>query len=89
MFGNGWRLVLAPGTGVPAAAASFPGVRVLRSEALNETEGVLAAWFGKNALAGALVRPDNYVFGVALRADQAGPLLEEAAAALGFNKVIE
>ncbi|MDB5958099.1 bifunctional 3-(3-hydroxy-phenyl)propionate/3-hydroxycinnamic acid hydroxylase [Ramlibacter sp.] len=84
VFGNGWRLVLAAGTPVPAAAKALPGLRVLRSEELNETEGVLAAWFGKNELAGALVRPDNYVFGVAPGADQAGALVEEAAAALGL-----
>ncbi len=98
VFGNGWRLVLAAGTPVPKGFARSPsgggpgwgrsGLRVLRSEDLHETEGVLAAWFRKNELAAALVRPDNYVFGGAPGADDVAALVAKAAAALGFMEVI-
>ncbi len=55
-------------------------VRIGAGEAVQEVEGVVAAWFEKHGCAAALVRPDHYVFGVA--SDQAGlgALLEAAAA---------
>jgi 3-(3-hydroxy-phenyl)propionate hydroxylase len=54
-------------------------VRIGATEAVQETEGVVAAWFERNGCAAALVRPDHYVYGVA--SDQAGlaALLDSAA----------
>ncbi len=84
--GHGWRLVHAGSPGLPVppfvtALALGPG-----GEA--ETEGVVAAWFARHGCRAALVRPDNYVYGVA--ADLAGIqlLLDEAAGALGLAEAV-
>jgi 3-(3-hydroxy-phenyl)propionate hydroxylase len=87
VFGNGWRLALAAGVPVPAEAAAFAGLRLLRLDELGEADGVLAGWLRQHGIAAALVRPDNYVYGAAPVAADAGPLLDEAAAALGFMEV--
>ena len=83
VLGNGWRLVLR-GPGRPASVPSALHVRVLSLAEMPETEGVLAHWFQRHECAAALVRPDNYVFGVAACVTAAGALLDEAAASLGF-----
>ncbi|HSV80557.1 MAG TPA: bifunctional 3-(3-hydroxy-phenyl)propionate/3-hydroxycinnamic acid hydroxylase [Ramlibacter sp.] len=86
--GNGWRLALAEGTSVPPEAAAWPGLRVVSFDAVSETEGVAAAWFGRHGCVAALVRPDNYVWGVAVDEVAAGALIEEAAAALGGRATV-
>jgi 3-(3-hydroxy-phenyl)propionate hydroxylase len=88
-FGNGWRLVLAPGTPMSAQARVFPGLRVVALGEGNavEMDGVAAAWFGRHSCAAALVRPDNYVFGCASAPADVDTLLDELAAALGVAPV--
>ncbi|MCG2592384.1 bifunctional 3-(3-hydroxy-phenyl)propionate/3-hydroxycinnamic acid hydroxylase [Ramlibacter sp. XY19] len=74
--GHGWRLALAAGVQPPAASA----VRVV--SLADEREGVAAAWFRKNECVAALVRPDNYVYGVAASEGEVPGLLREFSAAL-------
>lgn len=82
VVGNGWRLVLTgPATGVQPTG--LPGLRVLSLRDWVETDGVAAAWFRRHECVAALVRPDNYVYGVAADAAATEALLDEAAAALG------
>jgi 3-(3-hydroxy-phenyl)propionate hydroxylase len=87
VMGNGWRLVLAAGVPMPATgeAAAFPGLQVLGLDENNEAEGVGAAWLHRHACAAALVRPDNYVYGVAASMADIPGLLDEAANALGLS----
>ncbi len=80
--GNGWRLVLAPGVAAPAAA-SAPALTVVAIRRAEDLDGVATTWFERHACAAALVRPDNYVFGVAAGEDDIAALWDEAAAALG------
>ncbi|MDO9434988.1 bifunctional 3-(3-hydroxy-phenyl)propionate/3-hydroxycinnamic acid hydroxylase [Hydrogenophaga sp.] len=80
--GNGWRLVLAPGQAAPA------GVSWLRTVALgtrehSETDGVVEAWFARHGCVAALVRPDNYVFGVAASANEVEGLIGALVVQLG------
>lgn len=82
--GNGWRLVLAGGTPVPPEAALLPALGVVQLDALAEADGVAAGWFRRHACAAALVRPDNYVYGVAPAASDTGALLEQLATVLGL-----
>jgi 3-(3-hydroxy-phenyl)propionate hydroxylase len=84
--GNGWRLVLAPGTPAPDSAAAVSPLRVvsLGENGLAEGEGVAQAWFQRHGCVAALVRPDNYVYGVAVRAEDMGLLVDEVAGALGL-----
>lgn len=44
---------------------------------ISEAEAVLARWFADRGVVAALVRPDNYVFGVVTGIDQAGTLVAE------------
>ncbi len=85
--GNGWRLVLAAGVPMPAPGdvAVLPGLQVLGMDEGTEAEGVGAAWLHRHACAAALVRPDNYVYGVAASAADVTGLLDEAANALGLS----
>jgi len=86
VLGNGWRLVLDASVAqasLPAMAMAFDGLRVLPLAQMPETESVAAAWFARHASVAALVRPDNYVFGVAAQPADIAPLIEAAAAALG------
>jgi len=81
VLGCGWRLV----TTLPLALPSDGGVPDLRTVdlgALDEIDGVLAAWFERHRCAAALVRPDHYVFGTVRDPAAVPGLLAEAAAAL-------
>lgn len=84
--GHGWRLVHAGPAGVSAPAFVTP--LALGPGGVAEAEGVVAAWFARHGCQAALVRPDNYVFGVA--ADVAGipALLDEAAQTLGLAEPV-
>lgn len=81
--GNGWRLVLAAGVPVPAESSALPALRVLALGEVGEADGVAAGWLRRHGVAAALVRPDNYVYGVAAQPQEAGSVVDEAAAALG------
>ncbi|MDR6855733.1 bifunctional 3-(3-hydroxy-phenyl)propionate/3-hydroxycinnamic acid hydroxylase [Variovorax guangxiensis] len=82
--GNGWRLVLAASIDTPVEHGLFSGLRVVALRDLQEAEAVAANWFREHDCTVALVRPDNYVYGVASTIEEAGALVEEAAAALGM-----
>ncbi len=84
--GHGWRLVHTGPAGVSAPA--FVTMLALGPGGVAEAEGVAAAWFARHGCQAALVRPDNYVYGVA--ADPAGiqSLLDEAASALGLTEAV-
>jgi 3-(3-hydroxy-phenyl)propionate hydroxylase len=88
LFGNGWRLVLARGVVAPAQRPPIPGLRVIALDEVRETEGVAAGWFARNECSAALLRPDNYVYGIARAPGHVGSLLDEAAAALGVAEAI-
>lgn len=78
MLGRGWRLFTTTAAGAPG----LPGVRTCLLADLQETEGVLAAWFKRHGCTAALVRPDHCVFGTAATADGVSTLLAEAAAGM-------
>ncbi|MDP9606214.1 bifunctional 3-(3-hydroxy-phenyl)propionate/3-hydroxycinnamic acid hydroxylase [Variovorax sp. NFACC27] len=87
LAGHGWRLVLAPGV-ERAGDASIPGLTVVALGSADDVEGVAAHWFQRHGCVAALLRPDNYVYGVAGAAAEAAALCEEAAAALGASACI-
>ena len=62
-------------------------VRIGATDAVQETDGVVAAWFQRHGCAAALVRPDHYVFGVASSAAELGALLDAAAAQAAVEPV--
>jgi len=80
--GNGWRLVLAPGVAVPPADP-IAGLAMVRLTDLDDAEGVALGWFQAHECIGALVRPDNYVYGIARAQGDVEPLCLEAGQALG------
>ncbi|RYH63446.1 MAG: bifunctional 3-(3-hydroxy-phenyl)propionate/3-hydroxycinnamic acid hydroxylase [Alcaligenaceae bacterium] len=82
--GNGWRLVMAEGMPRPSEAA-FSGLalRILSLRDYVETDAVMANWFRAHECLAALIRPDNYVYGLAGTQAQLDELLVEAGAALG------
>jgi 3-(3-hydroxy-phenyl)propionate hydroxylase len=75
--------VLADGAMHRGAVNAIPGLQIVDLAMTPELEGVLANWFRRNECSAALVRPDNYVFGVAASAG-AAELVDEAAAMLGL-----
>lgn len=87
--GNGWRLVLAadmPAREMSEAideAAHYPWLRVIALAGLHETEGVTDAWFRHHECNAAIVRPDNYVYGVVPPSADATVLVKELAVQLG------
>ena len=74
VLGSGWRVVLG-------AAAKSWAVQDKALAALQETEGVLGAWFQRHACAAAIVRPDHYVYGVASTEQELKAGLDELALA--------
>ena len=74
--GVGWRVVWDGRQGSAADTPGLPSIAV-GGAGLPETEGVLAAWFDRYACAAAIVRPDHYVYGVALTADEVLSMLAE------------
>jgi 3-(3-hydroxy-phenyl)propionate hydroxylase len=85
LTGNGWRLVLAPGHANSTSAAALPWLRTvaLGIGGALETDGVAEAWFQRHQCVAALVRPDNYVYGVASTGDDVAALVAELATQLG------
>lgn len=82
--GNGWRLVLARGVESPADIAGVSGLRVVGLADVLEADGVAQAWFTRHGCGAALVRPDNYVYGVAATQADVTGLVDELATALGM-----
>lgn len=83
--GGGMRLVVgpnaeAPGEGLQHAMATIGGSVITFGAAsgLIEGDGVIGDWMAKHKVSHALVRPDNYVFGVAPDGQAAMALIEEA-----------
>ena len=88
MTGNGWRLVLAPGTESPASG-SMPWLSTVALGGADDAEGVAIDWLRRHECVAALIRPDNYVYGIAQSATGVAALCEEAATVLGCNKAHE
>ena len=82
VLGVGWRLLALAPHALPAPTPALPGLRSTDLAALDEADGVLAAWFDRHRAVAALVRPDHYVFGSASDAAAIPALLAEAASAL-------
>jgi len=80
--GHGWRLVLAPGVDATPSelAASAMGVVALGQD--DDEEGVATGWFRRFECVAAIVRPDNYVFGIARTPAGVAALVHEVRSAL-------
>jgi len=88
VVGNGWRLVVPTRDIVSIEAESvLDEVRIVSLDEMREVNGVATGWLARHDCVAALVRPDNYVYGVAHSQADVDPLLEEAAAALGYGEV--
>jgi 3-(3-hydroxy-phenyl)propionate hydroxylase len=76
--GGGWRVVIADSALVSDRArdtAQACGAQWIAVPLMQETEGVLAQWFQKHQCSAAIVRPDHYVYAVAVdAADLTGQL---------------
>ncbi|MBS0451045.1 MAG: bifunctional 3-(3-hydroxy-phenyl)propionate/3-hydroxycinnamic acid hydroxylase [Proteobacteria bacterium] len=81
--GHGWRLVLAQDVDAPNAALLASPMTVVQLGGQDDPEGVATGWFRRFECVAALVRPDNYVFGIARSAAEVAVLMQEAQAALG------
>ena len=75
--GTGWRVVWDGRQSEHPEPPANPGMRgiTVGGAGLAERDGVLAAWFSRNACIGAIVRPDHYVYGVISQAVMAEPML--------------
>jgi len=82
--GHGWRLVTAPGIDAPTGEW-LPKLTVMAIRESEDIDGVATAWFRRNECVAALVRPDNYVFGIAEREADIAVLCEETSTALGWS----
>ena len=83
LAGNGWRLVLAPK--VSPDRTSFGCISPVSLEEGDDSEGIAIDWFCRHECCAALVRPDNYVYGVARSEGDLIQLCEEALEALGMS----
>jgi 3-(3-hydroxy-phenyl)propionate hydroxylase len=88
VYGTGWRLFATTPESLRDAPAGPPGLRGADLAGLDESDGVLAAWFARHRCEAVLVRPDHYVFGTARGAPAVRALLAEAALALHLNDPI-
>jgi 3-(3-hydroxy-phenyl)propionate hydroxylase len=82
--GHGWRLVLAAGLELPEGDL-MPGLTVVALGEADDAEGVVTNWFQRHECVAALVRPDNYVYGVSGSAAGIVAMCKEAVAALGLS----
>jgi 3-(3-hydroxy-phenyl)propionate hydroxylase len=82
VLGTGWRLLSAAPATPRLGDGELPDLRSQSLGALDEADGVLAAWFDRHRCEAALVRPDHYVFGTAADAASVPALVAEAASAL-------
>ncbi len=90
--GTGWRLVLNESTEpTPIEPVATERLQLLQlhmapmpgAGALCEADGVLRTWFRQHACEAALVRPDHYVYGVAITAADIPSLVLAAADQIG------
>jgi 3-(3-hydroxy-phenyl)propionate hydroxylase len=88
VYGTGWRVFATTPESLRDAPAGPPGLRGADLAGLDESDGVLAAWFARHRCEAVLVRPDHYVFGTARGAPAVRALLAEAALALHLNDPI-
>ena len=75
MVGTGWRVVMDgrhPATTLEGATTITIG-----SHGLTEQDGIVAGWFDRHGCVGAVLRPDNYVYGVVTDPAEVGPMLVE------------
>ena len=81
-LGTGWRLVTNGTLPVPPMP---PGLDLLSLDdpGQAEAEGVVAAWMLRHDCHAALVRPDHYVFGTAMRPGEIENLIAQHRQALG------
>ena len=86
VYGCGWRLVMAQGAD-PAWAKlarrrsdSALCIVTCGGDGLQETQGVLQAWFDRHQTLCALVRPDHYVYGTATDASGVASWFDELSA---------
>lgn len=79
VMGNGWRCVLAPSLTLTGGVATPPWLHTvaLGGRDAQEVDGVAEAWFQRHQCVAALVRPDNYIYGVADSAEATATLIEE------------
>ena len=84
--GHGWRLVTLQ-TPEDAGIAGWTTLSVVDLRATPEADGVTDSWMRRFGCVAALVRPDNYVYGVVATAHDVGALVQEARAALGAQPV--
>ena len=82
VLGTGWRLLSAAPAPPFGGDSELPGLRSQTLSALDEADGVLAAWFDRHCCEAVLVRPDHYVFGTAVDATAVPALVAEAASVL-------
>ena len=79
LTGPAWRLVLAAGStiDIDPSLAKAAGIDIvpLGTPGWLETEGVAARWFEARKCQAALVRPDHYVFGAAINAQELDGML--------------
>jgi 3-(3-hydroxy-phenyl)propionate hydroxylase len=81
LLGHGWRLIARDARYLPTyyPLQQIYGMNVtaacLGEEGFCEEEGVVEAWFERYAANAVLVRPDNYVYGVAQSASDLEELL--------------
>lgn len=80
VLGTGWRLLRRDAA--ITVDPTWPALRAAALPALQEADGVLAAWFDRYRCVAALVRPDHYVFGTAADAAGVPDLVAQARAAL-------
>ncbi len=63
------------------------GWRLIRDGEWVERDGVAAAWFARHGVTAAIIRPDNYVYGVATDAASLSALCDELRGALGLHSL--
>ena len=83
VVGTGWRLVIDGRTAPPASVTAGHTTVVIGPASAQlggwqERDGVVAAWFDRHDCVAALLRPDNYVFGIAPTQNDVAALLHGA-----------
>jgi 3-(3-hydroxy-phenyl)propionate hydroxylase len=88
--GKGWWLVLDEGFDGVDIEHAAPRITTLRlGDALQETEGIAAAWLRRHGCRAAIVRPDRYVYGVASTASELAAHLDALAARFTDHSTIQ
>jgi 3-(3-hydroxy-phenyl)propionate hydroxylase len=83
--GNGWRLVTSLAPAARSALSASRDVTLIAIDEIVEVDGVVSDWMRRHVCHAALVRPDNYVYGVARDERELVQLLEERDRALGIT----